>query len=145
MYQHPAALEQWIITHSFTLGVQPQVVAGPAFAIIRLTDPRPHHQGAVTLYHFTALRTGFTKCRARCSVSHLVDSLYPLGGVVRLPVPAPGPKWEGKKSEGGVNVFQCPALTLLKTGAMDWRWRGAQHAQWGDSSEEGANWALTHR
>ena len=30
---------------------------------------------------------------------------------------------------------------MLATGALDWRWRRAQHAQWCDSSEEGANWA----
>ena len=34
---------------------------------------------------------------------------------------------------------------MLATAALDWRWRRAQHAQWSDSGEEGANWALTHR
>ena len=32
---------------------------------------------------------------------------------------------------------------MLATGALDWRWRRAQHAQWGDSSEDKAQIGLS--
>ena len=44
-------------------------------------------------------------------------------------------------ARGRINVSQCPALPMLATDALDWRCRCAQHAQWCDSSQEGADWA----